>query len=90
MALENKYNKKIILNLFLFYILLYFYRKNPQIITQSKKKTIKIALCTMGSQENVYAKEFIEYYIKLGIDHIFIYDDNPPLTEKIRDVIDEK
>ena len=44
----------------------------------------------MAKKENLYAKEFIDYYIKLGVDHIFIYDDNDPNTEKISDVINEK
>ena len=54
----------------------------------NNKKQIKIALCTMGKRENLYAKEFIDYYIKLGIDSIFIYDDNDLDSEKISDVID--
>ena len=54
----------------------------------NNKKQIKIALCTMGKRENLYAKEFIDYYIKLGIDSIFIYDDNNLDSEKISDVID--
>ena len=49
---------------------------------------LKVALCTMGRKENLYAKEYINYYIKLGIDHIFIYDDNDQGSEKISDVID--
>ena len=39
--------------------------------SKPKKKEIKIALCTMGKRENLYAKEFINYYIKLGVDKIF-------------------
>ena len=31
---------------------------------------IKIALCTMGREENLYAKEFVDYYYKLGVDHL--------------------
>ena len=54
------------------------------------KKEIKIALCTMGKQENLYISEFIQYYIKLGIDHIFLYDDNDPGTEKFSDITDKK
>jgi hypothetical protein len=54
----------------------------------NNKKSIKIALCTMGKRENLYAKEFIDYYIKLGLDSIFIYDDNNLNSEKISDVID--
>ena len=44
----------------------------------------------MGKKENLYAKEFMEYYMKLGVDHIFIYDNNEPFTEKIKDVLDLK
>ena len=53
-------------------------------------KNIKVCLCTMGKSENLYAKEFIEYYIKLGFDHLFIYDNNSPNTEKISQVLEEK
>ena len=51
---------------------------------------IKVALCTMGKKENLYAKEYMEYYMKLGVDHMFIYDDNDLGTEKIKDVLDKK
>ena len=44
----------------------------------------------MGRKENLYIKEFVDYYIKLGIDHIFIYDDNEPNTEKFSDVLGSK
>ena len=55
-----------------------------------KKEDIKIALCTMGRRENLYVKEFIEYYNKLGIDHIFIYDDFEFNSESIFNFIDKK
>jgi len=55
-----------------------------------KNKDIKVCLCTMGKSENLYAKEFIEYYIKLGFDHLFIYDNNSPNTEKLSQVLEEK
>jgi hypothetical protein len=66
----------------------------PKIIDSHKIKSnfannIKVALCTMGKKENLYIKEFIDYYIKLGIDHIFIYDDNDPNTEKMSDIIND-
>lgn len=51
---------------------------------------IKIALCTMAKKENLYIKEFVDYYIKLGFSKIFIYDNNDPNDEKISDVIDIK
>ena len=62
---------------------------NPQ-KKQKKSTNTKIALCTMGKKENLYAKEFIEYYINLGVDHLYIYDDNDPNTEKISDIIEPK
>ena len=51
---------------------------------------LKVALCRMGKQENLYIKEFINHYIKLGVDKIFIYDDNDLNTEKFKDVITKK
>ena len=44
----------------------------------------------MGKKENLYAREYIEYYMKLGVDHMFIYDNNDPSTEKIEDILDKK
>ena len=55
-----------------------------------KKQIIKVALCTMGKKENLYSKEFMEYYMKLGVDKIFIYDNNDPYTEKIEYTLDKK
>ena len=52
-------------------------------ILNIKKENIRIAVCTMGKNENLYVKEFIEYYMRIGIDHIFIYDDNEEKDEKI-------
>ena len=56
----------------------------------SDKKDINVALCTMGKEENLYLNEFIGYYLKLGVNHIFIYDDNDEDIEKITNVIDKK
>ena len=53
------------------------------IIFKIKIKNTKVAMCVIGKKENLYIKEFIRYYINLGIDQIFIYDDNEPNTEKI-------
>ena len=63
--------------------------KNPM-KKVDKITNMKIALCTIGKQENLYAKEFIEYYINLGVDHIYIYDDNDPNTERIADIVEPK
>ena len=57
--------------------------------SNSESNSISIALCTMAKLENLYINEFIDYYLKLGIDHIFIFDNNSPNTEKINDVVKE-
>ena len=44
----------------------------------------------MGQEENLYVNEFIQYYIKLGVNHIFIYDDNERDIENITNFIDKK
>ena len=44
----------------------------------------------MGKNENLYVKEFINYYLKLGIDKIIIYDDYDFNSEKISDMIDSQ
>ena len=61
-----------------------------QFLINKKEKEIKIAICTIGKKENLYVKEYIDYYIKLGVDKIFIYDDNDLNSEKIADCIDNK
>ena len=57
-------------------------------------KEIKICICTIGKKENLYAKEYTNYYKKLGIDKIIIYDNNEIKDEKfdlvLKDYIDNK
>ena len=55
-----------------------------------ENKNLRFALCTMGKEENQYLNEFVDYYIKLGINHIFIYDDNPPNYKQMSDSLDDK
>ena len=58
------------------------------IIPNIEKKPLRLAICTMARKENLYIKDYVDYYLKLGFDHIFIFDDNEPGVEKISDVID--
>lgn len=46
-----------------------------------KIKKLKICLCVIGKNENLYVKEFINHYKNLGYNHIFIYDNNDKNTE---------
>ena len=55
-------------------------------ITYSKKPN-KLLLCTIGKNENLYAKEFIEYYYHLGFNKIIIFDNNEIFGEKFDDIL---
>jgi len=70
----------------LFYLFFYLLLK----VKINQLPDLKVALCTMGKEENLYIKEFVNHYIKLGVDKIFIYDDNDPNTENFKDVITKK
>ena len=48
-----------------------------------------VGICSIGKKENLYAKEFVEYYLKLGIKKIIIYDNNDINEEKFEDVLEE-
>ena len=39
-------------------------------------KNGKVAVCAIGRLENRYAVEWVEHYKRLGVDKIFIYDNN--------------
>ena len=56
---------------------LLFYKKN------------KVCLCTLGKEENKYAREFIEHYKKYGFDKIIIYDNNDLNGEKFETVLSD-
>ncbi len=50
---------------------------------------MKVAICVVGRLENRYAVEFVEYYKNLGIDHIYIGDNNYDGEEHFEYVIQQ-
>ena len=42
----------------------------------------KVAVCAMGRLEGRYAVEWVDHYKAIGVDHIFILDDNRPDDEE--------
>ena len=48
---------------------------------------IKVCICTIGKKENLYAKEYVDYYKNIGINKIFIYDNNDKNDEKFELVL---
>lgn len=52
-------------------------------------KPITIALCANVRLENLYIREWVEYYKKLAFDHIFLYDNNKEGEDNLLDVIQD-
>ena len=71
------------------------YEINKNNIIKKTKKNIpisntRVGLCVIGKKENLYAKEFVDYYKNLGYNHIFIYDNNDVNDEKFEDVLSQE
>ena len=58
----------------------------PNFIKKQKKE---ICICTLGKEENKYIKHFVEHYKNLGVDKIFLYDNNDKNGENFEDVLSE-
>jgi len=54
-----------------------------------RKKITKVGLCVIGKLENLYDKEYVNYYKNLGYNHIFIYDNNEENDEYFETVLNE-
>ena len=54
----------------------------------TNKKIKGICICVVGKKENLYAKEFVEYYINLKVDKIIVVDNNDIDGERFEDVLE--
>ena len=59
----------------------------PSVNNESTNGKPRIALCGLAKNENLYIREWVEYYLKLGVDTIFLYDNNDIDGEKFDEVI---
>ena len=50
---------------------------------------MRLALVAIGRRENRYAREFVEHYLRLGFDHVFICDNNHDGEERFEDVLQD-
>ena len=48
---------------------------------------MKTCICTILNNDHKYLKEFIDYYLSIGFDHIFFYETNNSLTHT--DIVNE-
>ena len=53
------------------------------------KRKITICLCVIAKNENLYVREFVEYYYKIGYNKIFIYDNNDKEGETFNSIIND-
>ena len=75
-------------NKILFFIIIYIFFCNHYY--KKKYEKIKVCLCVIGKLENIYAKEYVNHYKKLGYDHIYIYDNNNNNSERFSDILFEE
>lgn len=52
-------------------------------------KQPNVAIGAMGRMENLYAKEWVEHYKKLGVSKIYIYDNNRDGEERFEEVLQD-
>ena len=76
---------KLIINFILFIMYLLILRKIKKTSKKKSSKT-KVAMCVVAKRENSYLKYFIEFYLKLGYNHIYFYDHNEIGDEAITDL----
>ena len=81
--IEIKRIIKIIFISILLTILLLIIFLKPYIKTSYKGT----AICVIAKDENLYIKDFINYYKNLGIKKIFLYDNNEILGENFQEVL---
>ena len=48
---------------------------------------MKVALCCIGRLENRYIREYVGFYLGIGVDKVFLYDNNYDGEEYFEDVI---
>ena len=46
-------------------------------------------ILTKAKDENLYVREYVEYYLKLGVEKFYFGDDNPDDVENLSDVLDD-
>ena len=58
-----------------------------EIVNQRIIKNTKVCISSPVKNENRYIKEYVEHYLKYGVDKVFIYDNNEINGERLEDAI---
>lgn len=51
---------------------------------------MRVALCCLAKNENLYINDFVSWYVRIGIDTIYIFDNNEKEMDTIDHFIDSK
>lgn len=51
---------------------------------------MQVVICALAKNEHLYINEWVKHYINLGIDHIYLYDNDNEDSPYIGNYIDEK
>jgi hypothetical protein len=70
-----KRTKSILFFLIVSFLLFYSFEKK-YFKTNNNINESRVCICTLGKNENRYIKEFLNHYKELGVDKIFLYDNN--------------
>ena len=65
----------------------YDYKKMKE--TGKEKYIYYSCMISIAKHENLYVREFVEYYLKLGVEKFYFGDDNPDDIENLSDVLDD-
>lgn len=60
-----------------------------EVYSISNDHQLKVALCAIAKNENLYIREWVEWYKNLGINKIFLYDNNELDGERFEEVIND-
>lgn len=74
----------MIFKLLILFILLIYFKVS---IFKENLKNKDVALCVIAKNENLYIKEYVEYYKNLGIKKIYLYDNNDINGENFNDIL---
>jgi len=55
----------------------------------TNNKNVKVTLCTIGRDENLYIREWVKWYMDIGVSKIVLYDNNKIDGERFEDVIND-
>ena len=65
----------------------YDYKKMKE--TGKDKYIYDVCSVTKAKHENLYVREFVEYYLSIGVDKFYFGDDNEENIENLSDVLDD-